>query len=329
MRRLASFAIAAVACGEHAGTTVESATAAATNTTTAGGDVTRTSTEVDSGDADTAPTLPACPQFDAGGATAIVAEPAIVEASGLAISRTHPGVFWLHNDSGDGARAFAIDPTGATLAKITIGGASALDWEDMALGPGPVAGVDYLYFGDIGDNAELRPTITVYRVREPNPALGDATLDDAVALTLDYPDGSHDAETLLIDPANGDLVIVTKREDGPSAVMYAPAPHAEGTTIELVQIGDLAFGSASLPGSRLATGGDISSDGGTIAIRTYDAVFAWRRPAGATLAEAFAGAPCPLPMVAEPQGEALGFGGDAYFTVSEGEHPTLWRFAPQ
>ncbi|HWB79158.1 MAG TPA: hypothetical protein VG755_29560 [Nannocystaceae bacterium] len=270
--------------------------------------------------------LPECPGYMDAIAAATIVDPAIVEASGLAASRAHPGVLWVHNDSGDGARVFAIYESGASLAELAIDDAIALDWEDMSLGPGPDEGVDYLYFGDIGDNPELRATVQVYRVAEPDPADGSGTVTGAVMLDLNYPDGSHNAETLLVDPKTGDIVIVTKEARGPSIVFVAPFPQEEGAPIDMQAIGELAFGSATLPGSELATGGDISPDGSTIAIRTYDSVFGWRRTPTMTLEEAFAGAPCPLPMMARTQGEALAFTTDAYYTVSEGAMPTLWRF---
>ena len=31
------------------------------------------------------------------------------ESSGLGVSQSYPGVFWTHNDSGDGPRLYAID----------------------------------------------------------------------------------------------------------------------------------------------------------------------------------------------------------------------------
>ena len=55
---------------------------------------------------------------------------AITELSGLAASRTRDGVFYTHNDSGDGARFFAIDRTGALLATYTLEGVDANDIED-------------------------------------------------------------------------------------------------------------------------------------------------------------------------------------------------------
>ena len=52
------------------------------------------------------------------------------EASGLAQSRTNPGVFWVHNDSGDEPRVYAVSRSGALLGSYTLSGATAIDWEE-------------------------------------------------------------------------------------------------------------------------------------------------------------------------------------------------------
>ena len=91
----------------------------------------------------------------------------------------------------------------------------------------------------------------------------------------------------------------------------------------------LTFGAAPLPGNTTTTGGDISPAGDLIAIRTYSAAFAWRRVAGATIADALATPPCPIPLAKEGQGEALGFASDGggYFTLSEGKFVPLSFYA--
>ena len=92
-------------------------------------------------------------------------------------------------------------------ARPTVTGAQAVDWEDIAAGPGP-EGRPLLYVGDIGDNAlaaarrrRLPRRRAARRRRGHRPA---------ARLRLRYPDGAHDAEALLVDPLRGDLVIVTK-----------------------------------------------------------------------------------------------------------------------
>ncbi len=59
-------------------------------------------------------------------------------ASGLAVSRTQPGVLWAHNDSGDAPMLYAIDLKGTAPGEGR--GARTpwrIDWEDIAAGPCP------------------------------------------------------------------------------------------------------------------------------------------------------------------------------------------------
>jgi len=77
---------------------------------------------------------------------------AISEASGIAASRSNPDVLWTHNDGGDSPRLFAFNTQGKHLGVYSIAGVSNRDWEDMAIGPGPIDGQQYLYIGEIGDN---------------------------------------------------------------------------------------------------------------------------------------------------------------------------------
>jgi hypothetical protein len=278
--------------------------------------------------------------------SAVLASPDIVEISGLAVSRTQPGVIWAHNDSGDIARVFAISPAGEHLRTFTLAGAAATDWEDMAIGPGPTPGSDYLYLGDIGDNQAVRSNITVYRVSEPAVSTSSMPSDELTAveaITLRYPDKPHDAETLLVDPVTGDLFIVTKEiVAGVSSVFRAAAPVTAGPEIvtEKVAEFDLRENKSGVvvppDASPLAnvgwvpTGGDILSDGSLIAIRTYSTVWVWSRGEDETVAEAIASPPCEGPSIVEPQGEAIAFGGnDRYYTLSEGAGPALHEFQPR
>src|SRR5690606_1795107 len=47
-----------------------------------------------------------------------VLPPELEEASGLAASRRHAGVLWMHNDSGGEPEVFAVDSTGAVLGRV-------------------------------------------------------------------------------------------------------------------------------------------------------------------------------------------------------------------
>ncbi|MGE0324974.1 MAG: hypothetical protein AB7K71_09830 [Polyangiaceae bacterium] len=265
-----------------------------------------------------------CPTFADGDTVGNVANSQVTEASGLVASRKQSDVFWLHNDSGDSARVFALKSDGTDLGVFNLTGASATDWEDIALGPGPTSGTDYLYLADIGDNSAQRAFVRVYRVAEPTVGGGGQDLSGAEALEFEYPDGPHNAETLLSDPLNGDLIIVTKGVVT-SGIYRAPAPHSVGRTTLTYE------GDAAGVMTQLVTGGDISPDGRYIALRTYGAVRLYLRNPGVSVADALKATPCQAPQANEGQGEAVAFAADgsAYFTVSEGSAQPIWRFAKQ
>ena len=228
-----------------------------------------------------------CPAYFDPVTTGVVQDPRVNEASGMVASVDHPGIYWVHNDSGDTARFFAIKEDGSVIATYNLLGVTAIDWEDMARGPGPVPGVSYLYFADIGDNLATRAFVTVYRIPEPTPpATAGATIDvtGAVALEMAYPDAAHDAETLLADPITGDLFIVTKCfflsgcSDGVSKVYRYPAPRQDGIRVTLEEVASITFSGTAF--AHAATAGDVSPAGDRIVVRTYTQALAWNRAPG-------------------------------------------------
>lgn len=259
-----------------------------------------------------------------------VADPTLVEASGLVASREHPGVLWALNDSGGPAAVVAV-PTGEAAPVTatggwTLAGATNRDWEDLAIGPAADGDGDLLYAADIGDNLGQWSEIVVYRFAEPDPAAGPHPVDEVDTLTFTYPDGAHDAETLLVDPVTGDLLVVAKEFTlGGVGLYQGSATLPAGATAQLERVGEIDLAGVG----QLATGGDISDDGSVVAIRTYSAVGLWWRRPGTTVAEALlAGSPCEAPVEEEPQGETVALlpGGLGYVTISEGPAPPINRF---
>ena len=266
-----------------------------------------------------------CARAEPVGTSPDVAAADLPEGSGIATSRANAGIVWSHNDSGGQPEVFAIgEDDGADRGRWKLAGATAVDWEDIARGPGP-GGVDMLYLADIGDNLAARASVTVYRAREPRVGPGKAggTIDGVEALTLRYADGPHDAEALLADPVSGDLVIVTKTADGTSGAYPIPRGAAPGRTITLQRAASVA-----VPKGELVTSGDVSPDGSLVALRTYRTVLVWDRAEGRSVAQALTGHPCEAPAPSERQGEALAFmpDGEGYVTLSEGKNPPLNRF---
>ena len=249
------------------------------------------------------------------------------EASGLVASRAHAGVLWAHNDSGDEPRLYALTTSGRHLGVFTLDGAEARDWEDLAIGPGPEPGVDYLYAGDIGDNEAQQELKYVYRVTEPvvdaDQAPVDTTLTGVSTVTVRYPDGPSDAETLLVDPLTSDLYVITKRSTE-VAIYRAAAPQSTSDVIDMERAGTLSLARvpAAPAAGQGAVGGDIAPSGLEVLLKTYVKVYYWKR---ASSAEAlFASSPQTLPYVPEPQGEAIAWAADesGYFTLSE-EAPSI------
>ncbi len=263
-------------------------------------------------------------EFEPGKKVGVIQTPLIEEASGIVASQRNPGVLWVHNDSGDGAVVYAIDTTGKLLGTCTVAGIYARDWEDIALGPGPDPNLHYLYIGDIGDNRGRHRSIKVYRVPEPpidaSKPFGRRSIGPAETIELTYPDQPRDAETLLLDPLTRDLYIISKR-DLLCKVFRAPYPQSTKQSTVLERVCTLSFA--------IAVGGDVSPDGKRIIVRGPYNASLWVRPEGQPLWKAFTEGSRGIPMMTEPQGEAICFDsqGRGYFTLSEKAKQPLYYFA--
>jgi hypothetical protein len=259
----------------------------------------------------------------------------VTESSGIVASRRNPGLFWTHNDSGDGPFVYAFDRRGSPRGVWRVEGARAEDWEDIACGPGPAPGRPYLYAGDIGDNSARRAQVVVYRFPEPAVADSDAATTRATAratepaetIRLKYPDGPHDAEALLVHPASGDIYVVTKSVGGAGVYKLSAADVTAGVnTLALVATlrGPDFFGT-------LITGGDISPDGRRVAFCDYAQGYELRLPDTARdFDEVWRQRPAVVRLGERRQGEAVCYrlDGAALLATSEGVHPPLYEVTP-
>jgi len=166
-------------------------------------------------------------------------DPAISELSGLAASQLHPGVVYGINDSGGQAVVFAIDSAGNTVARLRLAQFEARDWEAIAPGRDD-DGRPVLWIGDIGDNLSNQKRVRVIRIAEP-AALVDQDVDwQAFAIT--YPDGPHNAETLVVHPADGALSVITKGDAEPGAMYRLPQPLRRDGVNTATRVGDVPPG---------------------------------------------------------------------------------------
>jgi len=253
------------------------------------------------------------------------------EISGIAASGVNPDLYYIHNDSGDTSRFFGILPSGEVKSTIYFKGdpneiLGVHDCEDIAVGPGPVRGKSYVYMGDIGDNYSIRKYITVFRMEEKKEwASGRYSGVDAAPIHFKYPDGPKDAETLMIDPIEKLIYIVSKRQD--SVTVYtSPLIYKPNDTLVLNKCCRLYF-----PGIKLfkwITAGDISKDGREVLIKSYTKVYYWRRDGNEPIWKTIQRKPQILPYEQEKQGEAIGFtpDGKGYYTTSEGVYSPIYYY---
>lgn len=235
----------------------------------------------------------------------------LTEISGAAASRTQSGVYWVHNDSGDSARFFAINLAGQTLGTFNLTGTNikAQDYEDMAIGPGPIAGQDYIYLADIG-SARSGAAVQIYRVKEPIGSIGGATQSvSADRIDLNYPDGGTDAEAFFVDPRDGAWYIIQKKDMVlPYVYKIAGQQLAAGSTGTLAKTSStFAFtpGNANEGGTyQKITSADMSPDGNTILVRTYSGAYLYDSR-NKSVEQAFAGTMCRSLKYSEHQGEAV------------------------
>ena len=256
-------------------------------------------------------------------------DPRLIETSGLAASVANPGLLYVHNDSGDTSRFFAIHPDGSLKSVIYYNGDKSLkllgvtDCEDIAVNIGPQPGT-YVYMGDIGDNDAVRKDIIIFRIKEP--ALSDTLVNaQAEPLVLTYPDGPRDAETLMVDPIDKLIYIVSKREDS-VRVYSTPLLFNANDTAVLQLRAKLYF--AGFGETKYITAGDISQDGLQILLKSYTQVYYWKRQSGEAIWQSMLRSPETLPYTIEKQGEAIGFTTDAtgYYTTGEGLHANLYYY---
>lgn len=222
------------------------------------------------------------------------ADPEIIESSGLVVE---DGRFATINDSGDAGRVFTVDAGDGRTVAETSWDDEPEDAEAMALLPGG----DVLV-GDIGDNTVSRESVELVRV----PFGADGPVDPAT-FELVYPDGAHDAETLLVHPRTGQALVVAKEFIG--RLYAAPTKLDADGANRLELLGEV------LP---VATDGAFFPDGKHFVLRGYgDAAF-YRWPSLEQVGE------IELPEQEQGEGIAVDEDGDVYVS-SEGQHSEVLR----
>jgi hypothetical protein len=254
-----------------------------------------------------------------------IADDRIGEASGIAMSRVNPGIFYVQNDGGDTARVFAIDKAGKTAAVISVTNATNADWEDIAVGYDKDC-KPTLYIGDLGGNNSGTNEYTVYAIPDARIEAGDTARNisvEAQILRFKYPDGAHDAETLMADWKGRALYVVTKEFAPKASGVYRLDPVFNGTVQTAAKVGTMTFADPLPIYPNMATGGDIAPDGSRMVVRTYQMAYEWTIPKDKAPDDVLAQKPKSQMLMLERQGEAICYGldGKTWLTTSE-QRPT-------
>jgi hypothetical protein len=226
----------------------------------------------------------------------------ITEMSGIVKSKRRDDLYWVHNDSGDSARIFAITADGhsvlPTYSKFSYYGdeeeegkeqwqgfevlyANNVDWEDIA------ADENYLYVADVGNNGNARRDLVIYMLSEIDPTASTRTavikkLPVVYPEQTEYPPANlhYDSESLFV--SGGMLYLITKHRVRPGILSSSWEPGAN-----LYRL-DTAFDDQnnvltrvdSHPALTAATGADLSPDGQTLAVVSPGDLYLFRQPVG-------------------------------------------------
>ena len=212
------------------------------------------------------------------------------EVSGLARS-SQPGIFWVHNDSGDEARLFAIRLDGEVVVPthlvkryedrvwpgLTLLGASNVDWEDLATDG------DHLYVADTGNNGNARRDLGVYELAEPNPLAIDRARPLRF-LPIRYPDQHafppeewhFDCEAMFV--ADGRLHFLTKHRERGGINGWASGTKLYRLDTEWTDRDNVLTLVSERADVSTPTAADLSPDGRRLAVLTFSAIWIFERP---------------------------------------------------
>jgi hypothetical protein len=240
----------------------------------------------------------------------LLADPELTESSGLVASSAFPGVFWTHNDHGSAPVLFAVSRQGRTLGKFKVSGATISDWEDISIDSS-----GNLYIADIGNNAQTRDEVQIYRVVEPNPR-GAGSVRVVRTWRLKFPNNPKDCETFFVHGGFGYLVS-KERTDG-AVDLYRFSLASTARTVVLQIAGKIRVTSN-------VSGGAVSRDGQVLALVTENGAYAFRINGNPLTAARVRGYFTPFNL---PQMEGAAFAGTGLLVTSEDGQVLLFNATP-
>ena len=266
----------------------------------------------------------------------------IPEISGIACSRVTPGYIWMQSDDYSDCIVATTEEGQTRNMLVNFTSVIRNDWEDMC--GGVYNGKNYLFIGAIGDNNTNKGNYYIVYFEEPAITSGSKSITPSY-IKFQYSDGkNHNAESLMYDPKEEMLYIVTKVYYNVNQVFKMPFRLDYGETVQTFQyVCDLGIKSDMGPGENpskgfhLATAADISPDGKYVLIKNhnntdtcsqYSWILLWERQGEESISETIKRQPQPLACYEhEWQGEAICWLDDnTFYTTSDDDgNPPVYK----
>jgi len=260
----------------------------------------------------------------------VLANPALVETSGLVSSTREPGLLWAVNDGGHPPVLYALKTDGRDDGQIAVEGAANVDWEDLAVFIREDRA--YILIADVGDNKAVRDTCCIYVVPEPvRQATGNfrAAVRVAWQVRYRYEDGPRDCEGVAVDTRTSQILLITKRTNPPQ-IYTLPLQPPSDAIVTARRAGEIPFMPASTledmiryPGFGAVlsqpTSFDIRRDNRLAVVLTYKDAYLFQRDPDESWAFALARKPFALhlPRLAQQETACFSLDGRTLYISTE------------
>jgi hypothetical protein len=248
------------------------------------------------------------------------------ENSGIVKSRHRNDVFWIHNDSGDEPRIYAVDRHGKSYPSerypsengVLIGGAINVDWEDITIDDD-----GQIIVADVGNNANDRRDLVLYYLDEPRPTAGRTTFQKKVfirypnqrSFPADRDEFNFDCEAVF---TVGKTVYFLSKDRSDEYTNLYRLDEANPNVTNVLTLLD----TFDIHGQ--AVGADCTPDGRRLAVLTYTAVWLFER---SSLDQSFFTQRVFWAPFAERDAEAICFADDKTLLIADESLGELYEVA--
>ncbi|GAB3320704.1 hypothetical protein GCM10027299_14200 [Larkinella ripae] len=188
------------------------------------------------------------------------------ESSGL-VYRAHRNTFWTHNDSGGRPTLYELARDGSLVDSLPLPLLKNRDWEALASQDSTV-----LFIGDIGNNANARPQLDIYRIEPKLPnQIQRITFQYARQRSFPAPKNTRNFDSEALFFARDSLFLVSKNRSRPRRFVNLYGLPAQAGHYALAPIDSVFLKS-------MVTDAALSPDGQTLAVLTYGKIFLFEQP---------------------------------------------------